>query len=67
MMVKLTANASTEQLRIFSTLKDMIILSHLQFFKMGEITVLKYGHLMLPGVFSDKAAPNIHFTDEGVV
>ena len=27
----------------------------------------KYGHLMLPGVFSDKVAPNIDFIDEAVV
>ena len=35
-------------------------LSHLQFFKVGEIKVLKYGHLMRPsGAFPDKVTPNI--------
>ena len=29
--------------------------------------VSKYGHLMLPEVFSDKVTPNIDFTDEAVV
>ena len=43
-------------------------LSHLQFFKVGEIMVLKYGHLMLPsGVFPDKVSPDIDFTGEAVV
>ena len=31
-----------------------MFLSHLQFFKLGEIMVAKYGHLMLPGAFPDK-------------
>ena len=35
-------------------------LSHLQFFKVGEIMVSKYGHLMLPsGAFPDKVTPDI--------
>ena len=29
--------------------------------------VSKYGHLMLPGLFSDKITPDIDFTDEVVV
>ena len=29
--------------------------------------MLKYGHLMLPGAFSDKATIDIDFTDEAVV
>ena len=43
-------------------------LSHLQFSKVGEIIVLKYGHLMLlSGIFSDKVTPVIDFADEAVV
>ena len=43
-------------------------LSHLQFFKVGEIMVSKYGHLMLlSGAFPDKVTPDIDFTDETVV
>ena len=43
-------------------------LSYLQFFKVGEIKVLKYGDLMLPsGAFPDKVTPDIDFTDEAVV
>ena len=42
-------------------------LSHLQFFKVGKIMVSKYGHLMLPGTFTDKITPHIDFTDEAVV
>ena len=34
---------------------------------MGEITALKYGHLMLPEVFPDKVTPDIEFTDDAVV
>ena len=40
------------------------VLSHLQFFKVCEIMVLKYGHMMLPGAFSDKVTPDINFTNE---
>ena len=40
---------------------------HLQFFKVGEIMVSKYGRLMLRGTFSDKVTPDIGFTDEAVV
>ena len=29
--------------------------------------VSKYGHLMLPGTFTDKVIPDIDFTDEAVV
>ena len=35
-------------------------LSHLHFFKVGEI-MSKYGHLMLPGAFLDKVTPDIDF------
>ena len=42
-------------------------LIHLQFFKVGQIMVSKYGHLMLPGVFPDKVTTDIDFTDEAVV
>ena len=43
-------------------------LSHLQFFKVGEIMVSKYGRLMLPSVaFPDKVTPDIDFTNETVV
>ena len=42
-------------------------MSHLQFFKVGEIMVSKYGHLMLlSGAFPDKFSPDIDFTDEAV-
>ena len=37
------------------------------FFKLGKIMLSKYGNLMLPRVFSDKAIPDIDFTDEAVV
>ena len=37
------------------------------FFKVGEIMVRKYGHLILPGVFPDKITLVIDFTDEAVV
>ena len=37
------------------------------FFKVVEIMVSKYGHLMIPGAFPEKVVPNIHFTDEAVV
>ena len=40
---------------------------YLQFFKVGEIMALKYGHLMLPGVFPDKVAPDIDFANKTVV
>ena len=40
------------------------VLSHLQFFKVCEIMVLKYGHMILPGAFPDKVTPDINFTDE---
>ena len=42
-------------------------LSHLQFFKVVEITVSKHGHLMLPGAFPDKVTSDLDFTDEAVV
>ena len=43
-------------------------LSHLQFFKVSEIMVSKYGHLLLPsGAFPDKVTIDIDFTDEAVV
>ena len=41
--------------------------SHFQFFKVIEIIVWKYGHLMLPEAFPDKVTPDIDFTDEAVV
>ena len=34
---------------------------------MDEIMVLKYGHLMLPGVSLDKITRDIDFADEAVV
>ena len=37
------------------------------FFIVGEITALKYGHLILPEVFPDKVIPDIEFTDDAVV
>ena len=40
---------------------------NLQFFKVGEIMMSKYGHLMLPGAFPDKVTPYIDFKDETVV
>ena len=43
------------------------VFSHFQFFKVCEIMVSKYGHLMIPGGFPDKVTPDIDFTDEGVV
>ena len=43
------------------------VLSHLQFFKVSEIMVLKYGDLMLPGAFPDKVTADIDDTDEAVV
>ena len=42
-------------------------MSHLQFSKLGEIMVSKYGHLMLPGAFLDRVTPDIDLTDEAVV
>ena len=33
---------------------------------MGKIVVSKYGHLMLPGAFSDKVTSAVDFTDEVV-
>ena len=42
-------------------------LSHLQFFKMGEIMVSKYGNLMLPGRMADQVTSDINFTDEAIV
>ena len=42
-------------------------MSHLQFSKLGEIMVSKYGHLMLPGTFLDRVTPDIDLTDEAVV
>ena len=41
-------------------------LSHLHFFKVGEI-MSKYGHLMLPGAFPDQVTPDTDFTDEAVL
>ena len=40
---------------------------HFQFFKVGEIMVLKNVHLMLPGTFPDKVTPDIDFADGVVV
>ena len=42
-------------------------LNHLQFFKVSEIMVSKYGHLIIPRAFPDKATSDIDFTDEVVV
>ena len=42
-------------------------LSHLQFFKVGEIMVSKYGRLMLPGAFPDKVTTDIDFTVEAIL
>ena len=53
---------------IIDTASIYSFLSHLQFFKVGEIMVPKYGHLMLPsGAFPDKVSPGIDFTDEAEV
>ena len=41
-------------------------LTHLQFFKVGEVMVLTYGHLVLPGAFPDKVTPDIGLSDEAV-
>ena len=43
------------------------VLSHLQFFKVGETIASKYGDLMLPETFPDKVITHIDFTDEAVV
>ena len=45
----------------------IIYLSHLQFFKMGEIMVSKYGNLKLPGRIADQVISDINFTDEAIV
>ena len=37
------------------------------YFKVGEIMVSKFEHLMLPGVFPDKTTPVIDFADKTVV
>ena len=42
-------------------------LSHLQIFKVGEIVMSKYGHLIPREAFPDKVTPDIDFTDEAVV
>ena len=42
-------------------------LSRLHFFEMGEIMLLKYEYLRLPGAFPDRATPDIDFIDESVV
>ena len=46
-------------------LKAHKFLNHLQFFKMGEIMVLKYG--LIPRGFPEKVTSDIDFTDEEVV
>ena len=43
------------------------LLSHLQFFKVGEIMVSKHGYLMLPGTFPDKVTLDIRFRDDAAV
>ena len=44
------------------------VLSHLQFFKVGEIMVSKYGHLMLLSwIFPDKVTPAVVQYDDPVV
>ena len=40
---------------------------NLQFLKVGEMIMSKYGHLMLPGAFPDKVTPYIDFKDEALV
>ena len=40
---------------------------NLQFFKVDEIMMSNYGHLMLPRAFPDKVFPYIDFKDEAVV
>ena len=40
---------------------------NLQFLKVGEMIMSKYGHLMLPGAFPDKITPYIDFKDEALV
>ena len=42
-------------------------LSHLKFFKVREITVLKYGFLMLLEPFPNKVILDPDFTDKAVV
>ena len=42
-------------------------LSHLHFFRVDEIRVSKYGHLMLPETFPDKVTADNVFTHETVV
>ena len=42
-------------------------LSHLLFFKVREIMLSRYGHLMLPGAFPGKATADIDFIEESVV
>ena len=43
------------------------VLNHIQFFKVYEVMAAKYGHLVLPGAFSNKVTTDIDLTDEAVV
>ena len=43
------------------------VLNLFKFFKVGEIIMSKYEHLMIPRVFSDNVMPDIDFTDEAVI
>ena len=36
-------------------------------FKVGKMSLAKYGHLTLPGTVLDKVIPDIDFADEAVV
>ena len=49
------------------TLSARNFLSQLQFFKVGEIIVSKYGHLMLPGAFPGYVTADIDFTGDAIV
>ena len=42
-------------------------MNHIQFFKVYEVMAAKYGHLVLPGAFSNKVTTDIDLTDEAVV
>ena len=61
--------------KYFKTLKYMIIgtsdalffESLTQFFKVSEMMVSKYWHLMVPGAFPKKVTRDIDFKDEAVV
>ena len=52
---------------IIGTSDALFFESLTQFFKVSEMMVSKYWHLMVPGAFSKKVTPDIDFKDEAVV